>query len=107
MIAVVTVRGSLLHGIGTAVWSQGRAALVAILRAIEIFSFAPITGNHSGKKQIILARNPLASQRIIASSSNGTKANLPLSNALVLLCFFVAKLLINWAGSRLLLDETV
>ena len=67
MIAVVTtVRSVLLHGIGTAIWSQRRATFVAILRAIEIFSFAPIARNHSlTKKQIILARNPVASQRII------------------------------------------
>ena len=37
----------------------------------------------------------------------GTKGTPALSNVTVLLCFFVAKLLINWACSRLLFDETV
>jgi hypothetical protein len=52
MIAVVitTVRGSLLHGIWMAVLSQRRATFVAILRAIEIFCFAPIARNHGLQK---------------------------------------------------------
>src|SRR5215213_69062 len=82
MVAVVaTVHGSLLHGIGTAIWSQGRAAFIAILRAVEVFCFAPIARNHSSqKKQVILARNPLASQRIILS------LNAPLISSLRNLC---------------------
>jgi hypothetical protein len=52
MVAVVVaaVHGSILHGIGTAIWSQGRATFVAILRAIEIFCFAPIARNHRLQK---------------------------------------------------------
>jgi hypothetical protein len=52
MVAVVStaVRGSWLHGIGTAIRSQGRTAFIAILRAIEIFCFAPIARNHRLQK---------------------------------------------------------
>ena len=32
------------------VWPQGSAALIAVLRAVEILSFAPVAGNHRRQK---------------------------------------------------------
>ena len=50
MTAVVSGRLSVGHGTVTAIWSQRRTTFVAILRAIEIFSFAPVARNHNNKK---------------------------------------------------------
>src|SRR5215470_19158272 len=49
-VIVTAVRGSLLHGIGTAIRSQWRTTFIAILRAIEIFCFAPVARNHRLRK---------------------------------------------------------
>jgi len=49
-----------VSGARTAVGPQRRTALVAVLRAVEIFCFAPVAGNHlNPKKQDILSRKPL------------------------------------------------
>ena len=107
MIAVATVHGFLLHGIGTAIRSQRRATFIAILRAIEVFSFAPIARNHGRQKANHFSAKPRRQPTHHSQSQNGTKVTPALSNVTVLLCFFVAKLLINQASSRLLFDETV
>src|ERR1051325_74323 len=61
MIAITSRRWPLLDGIWATIRPQGRATLVAILRAIEVFCFAPVTGNHRRhKKQVILARNAVS-----------------------------------------------
>ena len=58
--AFMALRRSRLIRSWTAVRAQRRAALVAILRAVEVLRFAPIAGNHRlRKKQIILTRNAL------------------------------------------------
>jgi len=51
---------SLVHGVRTAVGSQGRAAFIAILRAIEVFSFAPIACNHDIQKASHFSANARA-----------------------------------------------
>lgn len=46
-----------VSGARTAVGPQRRTALVAVLRAVEIFCFAPVAGNHHApKKHHILTR---------------------------------------------------
>lgn len=51
-----------VNGVSTArpavrIGPQGRAALVAVLRSVEIFCFAPVAGNHHApKKHHILTR---------------------------------------------------
>src|ERR1051325_5146112 len=79
MIAVVstTVRSMLLHGIGTAaIWSQRRAALVAVLRAIEVFSFAPIARNHGRQKANHFSAKPRRQPTHHSFSQNGTNRTL-------------------------------